>query len=362
MAKKTARAITLHVNGSDHRVEADPKTPLLYVLRNDLGLKSAKFGCGLGQCGTCRVLIDGEAALACQTPVGTAEGRAITTLEGLGTPDNLHPLQEAFVEENAAQCGYCTSGMIIAAKALLDKNPHPSDAEIRTAMAPNLCRCGTYDRVRRAIKRAAGEPVARPYEAQNGPPLGGPAPDAGLPRPLQRYPEVDDWVRIDPGGTITLFTGKVELGQDIRTSVAMIGADELDVALARIRVVTGDTARTPDEGYTVSSMSLETTGNALRHAAAEVRQLALEVAYEALEAPIDRLEIHDGTIRDPETGRSVTYWALFGGKKLGRRVGTAGRPRTRTPTARSAATRPTTTCAPRPTRTCWSPPACPTRA
>ncbi len=326
MSDPNAREITLHVNGSPHTVRVDPETPLLYVLRNDLGLKSAKFGCGLGQCGTCKVLVDGEPTLACQTPVGAVGAAEITTLEGLGTADDLHPLQEAFIAENAAQCGYCTAGMIMAAKALLDRTPAPTDDEIRTAMAGNLCRCGTYDRVRRAIHRAAGQPVPpHPYETRDAGPVADTETD--LPRPLQRTPSLDAWIRINADGTITLFTGKVELGQDVRTSVAMIGADELDVDLDRIRVVMADTARTPDEGYTVSSRSLETTGNAIRYAAAEVRQLALEVAYEELEAPIDRLEIHEGTITDPATGRSVTYWDLFGGTRFGQPVRGIGRPK-----------------------------------
>jgi len=323
--------ITLRVNGRVHRVSVEPDTPLLYVLRNDLGLKGAKFGCGLGQCGACKVLVDGQAVPSCRMPVRSAQGREITTLEGLGTAGSLHPVQQAFVEEQAVQCGFCASGMIVAATALLDRNPHPTDAgiraEIQAEMAGNLCRCGVYDRVFRAIRRAAGRPVPYPVyevvgprEDRSQPESPPPAPAGALPSSLLQTPNLDSWVRVNRDGTITLFTGKVELGQDIRTAVAMIGADELDVSLERTRVVMADTAQSPNEGYTVSSMSLETTGNAIRYAAAEVRQIALAVAHEELEAPIERLTVTDGTIADPITGRSVTYWDLFGGKRFGSQV------------------------------------------
>jgi len=321
------QTITLQVNGVTHRLVVDPDTPLLYVLRNDLGLKGAKFACGLEQCGACKVIVDGEAVPSCRMPVQSVQGCKITTIEGLGTAGSLHPLQQAFLDEQAAQCGFCTSGMIITAKALLDRNPNPTEAEIKAAMAGNLCRCGVYQRVARAVKRAAGqEPdalvnVAHPMVDPTPAPISHmPLSTETLPQSLVQTPELDAWVRFDSDGTITLFTGKVELGQDIRTSVALIGAEELDVSLARIRVVMGDTEQTPDEGYTVSSMSLQTTGNAIRYAAAEVRHLALAATREKLGAPEDNLTITDGSIADPATGRQVTYWDLFGGKRFNRRV------------------------------------------
>ena len=149
--------ITVSVNGQVQRLEADPATPLLYVLREDLGLNGAKYGCGLGQCGACTVQIDGKAAFSCVTPLAAVEGREVRTVEGLGTIDRMNPLQQAFVEEQAAQCGYCIAGMIMRAQALLDTNPTPSDAEIRSHMQPNLCRCGTHMRILRAIRRASGQ-------------------------------------------------------------------------------------------------------------------------------------------------------------------------------------------------------------
>ena len=146
---------TLRVNGASRTVRTDADTPLLYVLRNDLELNGPKFGCGLAQCGACTVHVDGRATRSCVTPVSSLAGKAVTTLEGIGTLDKLHPLQKAFLDEQAAQCGYCTNGMIMSAKALLDTKPNPSDAEIKNALAGNLCRCGTHNRIVRAVQRAA---------------------------------------------------------------------------------------------------------------------------------------------------------------------------------------------------------------
>jgi nicotinate dehydrogenase subunit A len=148
---------TLQVNGRACVVQADAETPLLYALRNDLGLIGTRYGCGLGQCGACTVIIDGKAVQSCDMPVSAAVGKQITTVEALGTDENLHPLQRAFIAEQAAQCGYCASGILMAAKALLDVNKNPSDGEIRAALEGNLCRCGTQGRILRAIKRAAQE-------------------------------------------------------------------------------------------------------------------------------------------------------------------------------------------------------------
>jgi nicotinate dehydrogenase subunit A len=147
--------ITVRVNSVAHEVDADPDTPLLYVLRDHLALNGAKFGCGLGQCGACTVLIDGRAVFSCLTPISTVGAREVRTVEGLGTPSEPGPVQRAFIDEQAAQCGYCIAGMIMRAQALLESNPSPSDAEIRRHMMPNLCRCGTHMRILRAVRRAA---------------------------------------------------------------------------------------------------------------------------------------------------------------------------------------------------------------
>jgi nicotinate dehydrogenase subunit A len=148
-------AINLKVNGVPRSVTAEPDTPLLYVLRNDFELNGAKYGCGLSQCGACTVLVDGRAVRSCVTPISTLEKSEITTIEGLGSIDKPHALQQAFIEEQAAQCGYCTNGMIMSAKELLDRNPRPNEPDVRAALASNLCRCGTHNRIIRAVLRAA---------------------------------------------------------------------------------------------------------------------------------------------------------------------------------------------------------------
>ena len=147
--------IELNVNGRPYAVDADPATPLLYVLRDHLALNGAKFGCGLGQCGACTVMIDGKAAFSCVTPISAVPGRKMATVEGLGTADNPGPLQQAFIDEQAAQCGYCLNGMIMVAKDLLDRNPRPTEQDVREGLATNLCRCGTHGRIVRAVLRAA---------------------------------------------------------------------------------------------------------------------------------------------------------------------------------------------------------------
>jgi nicotinate dehydrogenase subunit B len=316
------KPLTLQVNGQTVELDVPPETPLLYVLRNDLGLKGPKVGCIQEQCGACKVLVDGRAVPSCNLPVGHVAGLSVVTVEGLGQGDALHPLQEAFIEAQAIQCGYCAAGMIIAAQGLLNRVRYPTDDEIRTALADNLCRCGVYDRVRRAIHLRTGRvdqwpgyevlPVAGSPAAAEAPPV--------LPRALEQAPAVDNWIRIDIQGTLTLFSGKVEYGQGIQTAIAQIGAEELGVDLARVRLVMADTAQTPDEGMTVGSMSLETSGAAIRLAAATARHHLLSLAFEELEAGCpgpDALAVNDGTVTDPVSGRSTTYWQLLGGRRFG---------------------------------------------
>jgi nicotinate dehydrogenase subunit A len=147
--------IALTVNGRPHALAVPRDAPLLNILRNDLGLNGPKYGCGLGECGACTVLVDGVEARACVIPVGGVEGRAITTLEGLAEPGALHPVQQAFIDCQAAQCGYCLNGMIVSTVALLQRHPHPTDAQVRDALAHNLCRCGTHLEILQAVQRAA---------------------------------------------------------------------------------------------------------------------------------------------------------------------------------------------------------------
>jgi nicotinate dehydrogenase subunit A len=149
--------LTLTINGSERVVDVDPETPLIYVLRNDLKLKGAKFGCGQEQCGACMVIVDGKAEFSCSTPVAGFAGKEITTIEGIGTFDQLHPIQKAFVSEQAAQCGYCIAGIIVSTKVLLDTNSDPTDLQIREALSDHLCRCGTHASIVKAVVRAAKE-------------------------------------------------------------------------------------------------------------------------------------------------------------------------------------------------------------
>jgi len=152
--------VTVKVNGRSHTLEVDPATPLLYVLSDDLELRGPKFGCGLGQCGACAAIVGGRAVRSCVTPVGTLNGAVVTTLEGLGTPERPHPIQQAFIDEQAAQCGFCLNGVILTAKAFIDRNPSPSDAQIQQALSTVLCRCFTHTRMLRAIARYAKEKKA----------------------------------------------------------------------------------------------------------------------------------------------------------------------------------------------------------
>ncbi len=149
--------ISLRVNGKTHVLDAEPEMPLLYALRNDLQLNGPKFGCGLAQCGSCTVIMEGNAIRSCVTPVSAVQNKPVTTLEGLGNTKKMHKIQQAFVDEQAVQCGYCINGMIMSSKALLDKNPKPNDTQIKEALAGNLCRCGTHLRILRAVKRASGQ-------------------------------------------------------------------------------------------------------------------------------------------------------------------------------------------------------------
>jgi nicotinate dehydrogenase subunit A len=157
MSADKAERLTFRLNGDEHTLLVDGASPLLNVLRNTLGLKGTRFGCGAEQCGACFVLVDGHTVAACTTPLWAVKGKSVTTVEGLGRPEAPHPLQEAFIAEQAAQCGYCTSGMLISGAALLARSPRPSEAEVKQALDRNLCRCGSYNRIVRAVLRAARE-------------------------------------------------------------------------------------------------------------------------------------------------------------------------------------------------------------
>ena len=260
--------VKLTVNGREHDVSADPDTPLLYVLRDELALNGAKFGCGLGQCGACTVMVDGKAVFSCVTPILLLEGKQVTTVEGLGTLDNPGPMQRAFIEEQAAQCGYCIPGMMMRAQALLAESTRSRRTPtFAPRYEPNLCRCGTHMRILRAVKRAARlmQTAAASSTGMGGTAMkqrlsllsrrsrpcrhrragcqlllavaacgaGGSAGGqqsgaAALPGSLKTRPLLDAWIRIDANGSISVFTGKAELGQGIKTALLQVAAEELE--------------------------------------------------------------------------------------------------------------------------------------
>jgi nicotinate dehydrogenase subunit B len=298
----------LTVNGAEFTVTCEPNTALLDVLRHDLGLTGPRFGCGIGRCGTCFVLVDGHAQASCDLPVSAVAG-AVTTVEGLTGDDGLDPVQQAFIDEQAAQCGYCTSGMVMAAVGLLRERPAPTEAEVRGALDGNLCRCGTYDRIVRAVLSAAERgsggqavPARSPawevlptrvpaVGAQSvegpvlAPPSGSSSPvvaesgvsstASSLPADLAANPVLSRWLDFSREGEVTIRTGKVEYGQGIWTALAQVAAEELRVALSRVRVAPVSTGASPNEGITAGSLSVQDSGSALRQACAQARDLKI---------------------------------------------------------------------------------------
>jgi len=306
--------LTLTVNGRQHPVQADPSTPLLTILRDELGLKGAKPACGLEQCGACKVLVDGVALPSCKKSAAEFAGKQIVTLEGLTSDGSLHPAQTAFLELQAAQCGYCTAGFVVAAAALLEQNPHPTRADIQAGLGRHICRCGSYHRIIAAVERAAElsstEPIAYPTLRTERAGDGTHPSDRGH---ATQYPldTIDAWLSFRDKA-ITIFSGKVEIGQGIHTALAQIVAEELDVEIARIRIAPVDTDHSPDEGYTAGSNSVQGSGGNLRRAAASARQLLLAKAAAALDVPADRLLVHDGLVIDPVGEGQIDYWTLQG--------------------------------------------------
>ena len=316
--------LEITVNGELRQVNVDAHTPLLFVLRNHLKLKSPKLGCAKEQCGSCKVLIDGNAVPSCELPIERVVGSSITTLEGLGTPDHLHPLQEAFLEEQAGQCGYCTAGFIMAGQGLLNRVRYPTRDDMNRAFADNLCRCGTYDRIRRAIQLRVGRPeMDTIYEVMDLLAVESTPVESEIPSNLNQHPQLDSWIRFNEDDTVTVFTGKVEIGQGLRTALAQIVAEELDVDIHQIKMQMADTRLTPDEGVTAGSRSIETTGTALRLLSAEVRHILLSLAFEELEATSE-LIVTNGVIRDSASGREICYWDLMAGKTFNRAFSAVG--------------------------------------
>jgi len=314
----------LVVNGTVRSVPST--TTLLSALRDELGLTGAKPGCGEGACGSCTVLVDGEPTRACQQPVSALEGRQVTTIEGLASDGRLHPVQQAFVDVGAAQCGYCTPGMILSAAGLLATDPDPDEGSLSEALAGNLCRCGCYPRIRRAVHRA-GTLMTEPSREDGLPAtvttdsFGPPAPGSVSFRPVRPWDMTDPadcawfdalgdglvvvlpprvpapgtwttgggaWLHVASTGVVTAFTGKVDMGQDNRTALRLLVAEELRMPPSAVRLAMGDTDVCPYDMGTFGSQSMPSAGGALRRVAAHARAL-LPVA-----ARTRRLEIVDG--------------------------------------------------------------------
>ena len=352
-----ARTIQLTVNGARHAVPADPERSLLIVLREELGLTGAKYGCAAGACGACTVLADGGPVRSCVTPVAELAGRAVTTIEGLAPPQAPHPVQTALAAAGAAQCGYCTPGMVLGAAALLAAEPDPGDAQIVRALDGNICRCCAYPRILRAVRAAARAATAsRPTD--QGVTAGGPtdptdrgATDGGaayqgaaagprgvppraraavgpsVPWDLQAPEERDYfgvlpdglvcvlppapsgragpwranggvWIHVGADGSVTAFAGKVDVGQDNTTALAMLVAEELAVPLRSVRMVLGDTDLCPFDIGTFGSRSMPDTGQALATAAAAARQELISMAATAMEVDPGGLRAMNGAVRD----------------------------------------------------------------
>ena len=334
--------INLRVNGKAHSVDVDPATPLLYVLRNDLDLHGPRFGCGLGQCGACTVIIKGEAVRSCIRPISTVQGAEITTLEGLSKDGKLHPLQQAWIDEQVPACGFCQNGQIMTAKALLDKNPgadrradstgHGQHAVPLHDLLPHQRghqarieddRIG-QQRIRQRGDRmttsrrdfiktsgflVVGFSVAGDLSLAQG--LGaGPYPDVD-------FRQLDSWIVIRQDNTATFFVGKTDLGQGTGTAFRQIMADELDMPYDKTACVMGNTDVTVDQGGSGGSDALQTDGYPMRRVAAEARRVLLEMASARLGVPVAQLVVSDSVVSvaaDPS--KKVTYGELIGGKRF----------------------------------------------
>ena len=341
----------LTVNGQGHSLELAPDRSLLSVLRDVLGLTGAKPGCGEGECGACTVLVDGEPVRSCTTAVRDVAGRSITTVEGLSRDGRLHPVAAAFLEEDALQCGFCTSGMVVSAAALLARDPNPDEAAIREAMNGNVCRCGGYLGILRAVARAVELASRVDDEAQvRRAPRPGPSEAGWMPRPSVPWDMVPAgerdyfgalgdglvvvlppgevarnrpgepgpwranggaWIHVGASEVATAFTGKVDLGQDNRTALATIVAAELEMPLEAVRLVMGDTDVCPYDVGTFGSRSIPDAGDYLRAAAARARQVLVEMASHELRVDAAVLVVSGCRVRALSGEPSIGFGELL---------------------------------------------------
>lgn len=314
------KAIRLQVNGSPVTTHATQDTALLYVLRNDLNLKGTRFGCGLGLCGACDVLVNGHKVHSCDTPLWDVAGKEVVTVEGLCAGGELHPFQQALIAEQAAQCGYCLNGITITVTALLNQDAHPTDERIRAALDANLCRCGTHHRIVRAVQRflrgqgkfgaAINLKALRPVtEAAPHNPILSVSHDAATQDPLPMR-ALCRWVSFEVDGVVTIRPGKVELGQGIVTAIAQIAAEELDVDYSRVKPCPLNTAISPSEGSTTGSRSIQEGGEGMRTACAEVRWLFLQEAARQMSVEASSIRVSDGSFIAKDGSQRITYWQL----------------------------------------------------
>jgi nicotinate dehydrogenase subunit B len=327
------------VNGIEHEVALEPDRSLLHVLREELDLTGAKYGCGEGACGACTVLLDGGPVRSCTIPIGDVGDRPVTTVEGLAREGHLHPVARAFLEVGAMQCGYCTTGMVVVAAALLERTPHPDDAQIAESLDGNVCRCGVYPRIVRAVRLAAErteEELAVPVPVAE---LVRPRAPWDLTPPDQRhYFDVlsdglvvaldagpndqeswsttrDAWIHVGGDGGITAFIGKVNVGQDNRTALRRLVAGELRVPVERVRLVMGDTDLCPFDMGTFGSRSMPDAGTVLRAAAAATRKELVSIAADRWEVDPADLEANAGEIRRHGAEGSLAYEELIRGEQ-----------------------------------------------
>lgn len=310
MDKTTTTALT--VNGRSVELDIKGTTPLLFALRNDLGLKGVRPGCAVGECGACTVLVDGAGTRSCLTPLEAVAGAEVVTPEGLGTPDQPHAVQQAFLDEQAAQCGYCINGIIMTVAGIAAGPAEDRVAALDEALTEHLCRCGTHVRILRAARRALGENIADPGD-------GAVLHDAGvcveacdqtsLPSVLDESPHIQDWLRVLDDGKVEANSGKVELGQGIRTAMAQIVAAQLEMDPRD--VVVRDTAAplSPNERYTSGSMSVEAGGMALATAATALRRVLVARAAQRLDNDAESLKVADGGVVAGD-GTRVTFAEL----------------------------------------------------
>jgi CO/xanthine dehydrogenase Mo-binding subunit/aerobic-type carbon monoxide dehydrogenase small subunit (CoxS/CutS family) len=330
--------VRLVVNGEAREIGGPVERSLLGVLRGDLGLIGPKLGCGEGECGTCTVLVDGEPVRACMTALAEVAERAVTTVEGLGTPMALHRVQRAFLEEAAFQCAYCTPGMVVAAAALLDRVPHPTDAQVRAALEGNICRCGTHPRIVRAVRRAAdlGSAATPPGDAA-AEPRGGDAASAPMSTSAWDLTQDTDalfavlgdgllvvpdgsggvWLHVAADGTATIASGKVDVGQGSRAELTGVAAEALRVPGGQVRAILGDTDLAPYDMGTFGSRTTPDIVPAAAAAGASAREALLRLAGEAWGMAPASLIVADACIRTVDGSRSISYGELVAG---GRRV------------------------------------------